>query len=182
MRSSRSGSAGRGRGSGALLSPFSRYVKYMAARKTVFRWIPARKRGYVVTVRGPLQDALSGDTIGHFLEEQRVRVLRGQTATLEYDFCPVECALEVVASRDGQPASGARVAVRGDPKSLRYAREGSAFLYLRPGQHLILIGHEDRACERPLEIDAVKKAVRLAVDLSDGTSRSRAAPPPWSRF
>ena len=150
------------------LSSFSRYVKYLAGRETVFRWIPARKRSYVVTVRGPLQDALSGDTIGHFLEEQRVRVLRGQTATLEYDFCPDECAVEVVASRDGQPASNARVAVRGDVKSLRYAREGTAFLYLRPGRHLILIGHEDRACERPLEIDAVKKAVRLAVDLGDG--------------
>jgi tetratricopeptide (TPR) repeat protein len=149
------------------LSSFSRYVKHMAGRETVFRWIPARKRGYVVTVRGPLQDALSGEIIGHFLEEQRVRVLRGQTAKLQYDFCPDECAVEVVVSRDGQRASNARIAVRGDAKSLRYAREGTAFLYLRPGRHLILVGHEDRACEHPLEIDAVKKAVRLTVDLGD---------------
>ena len=150
------------------LSSFSRYVKHMAGRETVFRWIPARKRDYVVTVRGPLQDAMNGQIIGHFLEEQRVRVLRGQTARLEYDFCPDECAVEVVVSRDGQLAGGARVAVRGDLKSLRYARVGNAFLYLRPGRHVILVGHEDRACERPLEIDAVKKAVRLTVDLDDG--------------
>jgi tetratricopeptide (TPR) repeat protein len=150
------------------LSSFSRYVKYMAGRETVFRWIPARKRGYVVTVRGPLEDAISGEVIGHFLEEQRVLVLRGQTAKLEYDFCPDECAVEVVVTRDGKAATGARAAVRGDLRSLRYAREGNAFLYLRPGQHLILVGHEDRACQRPIEIDNVKKALRVAVDLSDG--------------
>ena len=120
----------------------------MAGRETGFRWIPARKRDYFVTVRGPLQDAMNGTRIGHFLEEQRVRVLRGQSAKLEYDFCPEECAVEVVASLDGELARGARVAVRGDLKSLRYAREGNAFLYLRPGRHLILVGHQDRACER----------------------------------
>ena len=159
------------------LSSFSRYVKHMAGRETVFRWIPARKRVYVVTVRGPLQDAMNGEIIGHFLEEQRVRVLRGQTAKLEYNFCPEECAVEVVASRDGQLAKGARVAVRGDPKSLRYAREGNAFLYLRPGRHLILVGHEDRACERPLEVDSVKKALRLTVELGDGNDLAfRACP------
>jgi tetratricopeptide (TPR) repeat protein len=140
----------------------------MAGRETVFRWIPARKRGYVVTVRGPLQDAISGETIGHFLEEQRVQVIRGRTAKLEYDFCPDVCAVEIVVARDGQPATGARVAVRGDVKSLRYAREGTAFQYLGPGRHLILIGHQDRACERAVEIDAVKKAVRLTVDLGEG--------------
>jgi tetratricopeptide (TPR) repeat protein len=150
------------------LSSFSRYVKHMAGRETVFRWIPARKREYIVTVRGPLQDAMTGEIIGHFLEEQRVRVLRGQLAKLVYDFCPEECALEIVVSRDGQPAGLARVAVRGDLKSLRYAREGTAFLYLRPGSHVILIGHEDRACERVVEIDEVKKALRLTVDLGDG--------------
>jgi tetratricopeptide (TPR) repeat protein len=150
------------------LSSFSRYVKHMAGRETVFRWIPARKRGYVVTVRGPLQDAMSGETIGHFLEEQRVQVVRGRTAKLEYDFCPDECAVEIVVSKDGQRASGARVAVRGDLKSLRYAREGTAFEYLRPGRHTILIGYEDRACERAVELDGVKKAVRLTVDLGEG--------------
>ena len=82
----------------------------MAGRETIFRWIPARKRDYVVTVRGPLQDALNDETIGHFLEEQRVRVLRGQTVKVEYDFCPDECAVEVVAlagwrARAAAPAS-----------------------------------------------------------------------------
>jgi tetratricopeptide (TPR) repeat protein len=150
------------------LGSFSRYVKYLAGRETTFRWIPARKRGYVVTVRGPLQDALSGATIGHFLEEQRVQVVRGRTAKLEYDFCPDECAVEVVVSQDGQIATGARVAVRGDLKSLRYAREGTAFQYLRPGRHTILIGYQDRACERLVELDGAKKAIRLAVDLGEG--------------
>ena len=160
----------RKRASGRLarsLSTFSRYVKHMAGRETTFRWIPARKRDYVVTVRGPLQDALNNETIGHFLEEQRVRVLRGQTAKVEYDFCPEDCAVEVVALKDGEPAQGARVAVRGDSKSLRYARDGSAFLYLRPGQHTLLVGHQDRACERRLEIDPVKKAIRLTIELGD---------------
>jgi tetratricopeptide (TPR) repeat protein len=149
------------------LRSFSRYVKHMAGRETAFRWIPARKRDYVVTVRGPLEDAMSGEIVGHFLEEQRVRVKRGEIARLEYDFCPEDCAVEVVVWLDGQPARGARIAVRGDPRSLRYAREGSAFLYLPPGRHALVVGHRDRACERSLEIDPAKKAMRELVDLGD---------------
>ncbi len=149
------------------LSSFSRYVKHMVGRETIFRWIPARKREYVVTVRGPLQDAMSDEMIGHFLEEQRVRVIRGQSVKVSYDFCPEDCAVEIIAVQAGEPARGARVAVRGDPKSLRYAREGSAFLYLRPGAHTLLVGHQDRACERRLEIEPSKKALRLTIELGN---------------
>jgi tetratricopeptide (TPR) repeat protein len=148
------------------LASFSRYQKHMAGRETVFRWIPAR-RSYFVTVRGPLHDALGGALIGHFLEEQRVRIERGRPARLVYDFDPDECAVRVVVTRDGAPLPDARVALRGDRESLRYARDGSAFYYLAKGRHTICAGAGDRASERSLEIASLGRALQVDIDLAD---------------
>jgi len=152
------------------LRSLSRFRKQMAGRETTFRWIPARKRGYVVTVRGALLDAMSDDVIGHFLEEQRVRVERGKLARLVFDYCPDECAVEVRVVSDGAPAHGARAALRGDPGSLRYARGGNAFFYLGVGQHTLVAGAGDRASERTIRIAELANAVPVLIDLGDASA------------
>jgi hypothetical protein len=139
------------------LRSLSRYRKNMAGRETPFRWIPARTRAYYVTVRGPLLDAMGEEVIGHFLEEQRVRVERGKLARLSFDFCPNECAVEVKVVRGGQPARGARAARRGDPSSIRYPRGGTAYFYLGVGTHTIVAGAGDRAAEKTVHIAAIAR-------------------------
>jgi type IV pilus assembly protein PilF len=147
------------------LRSLSRYQKHMAGRETVFRWIPARKRAYYATVRGPLFDAMGDREIGHFLEEQRVRVVRGQTQRLVYDFNPDECAVHVTVLWNCEPARNARVALRDVSDSLRYARDGSAFFYLGKGSHTVLAGAADRATERTIEIRSVENAIPIDIDL-----------------
>ncbi len=143
-----------------------RFERHMAGRETLFRWIPARKLPYTVTVAGPLLDARGEEIIGHFLEEQRVSVNRGMTSKLTFDFRPRECAVEVRISEGGRPASRGRVAVEGDPSSLRYAREGVAYLYLGVGQYTILVGCPDAAAGLPLEIHSVESAIPLQIDFA----------------
>jgi tetratricopeptide (TPR) repeat protein len=147
------------------LRSLSRYHKHMAGRETAFRWIPARRREYFVTVRGPLFDAMGAEQIGHFLEEQRVRVQRGRTARLTYDFNPSECALQVNVYWNGEPARSARVALRDVPDSLRYARDGRAFFYVGKGSHTVLVGAVDRATERGVEVRSVENALQVDLDL-----------------
>jgi tetratricopeptide (TPR) repeat protein len=141
-----------------------RFERHMAGRETVFRWIPARKGNYTVTVGGPLLDAQGGEIIGHFLEERPVRVRRGQTQKLEFDFRPKECAVEVFISDGGQPAAGGRAAVWGDRDSIRYARDGTAYLYLGLGSYTIAIGSKDSAAALPLEVKSLASAIPLDVD------------------
>jgi len=144
-----------------------RFERHMAGRETTFRWIPARKGPYTVTVAGPLLDARGEEIIGHFLEEQRVRVRRGRAALLEFDFRPKECAVEVRISADGRPVQAARVAVRGDPSSLRYARDGVAYIYLGLGSYTLLVGSHDAAGQFDLEITSLDSAIPLHADLAN---------------
>jgi len=148
------------------LSSFSRYRKRMVGRETLFRWLPARRVPYYVTVEGPLYDAMGDQVIGNFLEEQRVRIERGQTAKLTYDFNPSEVAVQVSVVWNGKPVRNARVALRDDPSSLRYARDGSVFFYLGKGAHALCAGAGDRATERGIEIDALDNAIPVDIDLS----------------
>ncbi len=147
------------------LRRIGRFEQHMVARESVFRWIPARARSYTLTVRGPLFDAMGEDVIGHFLEQREVRVQRGRTSRVEFDFDPKEVAVEVAVSCGGRPAAGARVARQGVPASLRYARDGSSFLYLPKGRHTILVGGRDRVAAVPLEIESLRSAIPLPVDL-----------------
>ncbi len=144
-----------------------RFERHMAGRETVFRWIPARSAGYTVTVGGPLLDARGKDIIGHFLEEQRARVRRGDLTRLDFDFRPRECAVEIDLHEGGGPAVGGRVALAGDPSSLRYARDGKAYLYLGKGEHTILVGSKDAAAEFNVLIDKFDAAVPLKVDIGE---------------
>ena len=143
-----------------------RYQRHMAGAETVFRLIPARKQPYTVTVSGPLMDARGEEIIGHFLEEQRVAVRRRRATPLVFDFRPKEVAVEVTVKEDGRPARAARVAVQGDPSSLRYARDGVAYLYLGLGSYTILVGCGDAAASFEIDVTSLAKAIPLQVDMS----------------
>ena len=145
-----------------------RYSKYMAGGETRFKWIPARpKAPYYVTVGGPLLDSKGEEVIGHFLEEQRITVRRRALTAADFDFRPKECAIEIRVLKDGQPAAQARVALRGDPGSLRYASDGLAFLYLGLGKYTLLVGSHDAAAEYPFEVYSLATAIPITIDLAD---------------
>src|SRR5262249_1539859 len=144
-----------------------RYEQHMAERQSTFRWIPARRADYTITVGGPLLDATGKEIIGHFLQEQKIRVRRGAVTDVEFDFRPRECAVEVAVNEDGRPVANARVAVAGDRSSLRYARDGVAYLYLGRGDYTIRVGSKDTAAEFRVQIDSLDAAVPLHVDLAE---------------
>jgi tetratricopeptide (TPR) repeat protein len=148
------------------LRSLSRFERQMAGRQTLFRWIPARKRSYYVTVKGPLMDATGEEIIGHFLETQKIRVFRGKTTALEYDFRPKECGVEIRVQNDGVPIKGAKIALRGDSSSLRYAREGSAIIPLGEGTHQLVIGAADRVAEYQVRIESLGRSVQVLAELT----------------
>ncbi|HTO07638.1 MAG TPA: protein kinase, partial [Myxococcota bacterium] len=119
---------------------------------TEFHWIPARRRQYYVTVRGPLIHATTNELIGDFLEEQLVRVLRGKRITVKFDMRPKEASLEVRVTGLPKGVTHAGIALRGNPRSLRYVSDAAVFLYLKPGRHTLLVGAGERLCERELEV------------------------------
>jgi tetratricopeptide (TPR) repeat protein len=144
-----------------------RFSRHMVGRETRFKWIPARAGHYTITVGGPLLDARGEEVVGFFLEEQKAHVRRGGVTELDYDFRPQECAVEVKVAQNGEPAAEARVAVAGDPSSLRYARDGVAFLYVGKGEYTILVGTKDAAAEFRIFVDKLDAAVPLHVDLGE---------------
>ena len=144
-----------------------RFERHMAGRETTFRWIPARRGDYTVTVGGPLLDATGKEIIGHFLEEQKIRVRRRAATTLDFDFRPRECAIEVKLADHGRPVAGGRVSVAGDRSSMRYTRDGMAYLYLGKGDYTILVGSKDAVAEFRVLIAKLDAAIPLHVDLGE---------------
>jgi tetratricopeptide (TPR) repeat protein len=144
-----------------------RFEQHMVGRETKLNWIPARRADYTITVGGPLLDATGKQIIGHFLQEQKLRVRRGSVTEVEFDFRPRECAVEVKVKENGQPVDSARVAVAGNPSSLRYAREGTAYLYLPKGEYTVIVGSKDTVAEFMVRIDKLDAAIPLHVDLAE---------------
>jgi serine/threonine-protein kinase len=145
---------------------------------TQFHWIPARRRSYYVTVRGPLQNAASGELIGDFLEEQLVRVRRGARVTVKFDMRPKEASLEIQVTGAPKGESHVAIALRGNPRSLRYVSDAPVFLYVKPGRHALLVGSGDRLFERLLDVksfDPVKVLVDVARETGAIFSGSSAA-------
>jgi len=149
------------------LRSLSRYERHMVGRQTLFRWIPARKRSYHVSVKGPLMDATGENIIGHFLETQKIGVTRGKTAVLEYDFRPKECGVEIQVQLGGTPIQGAKIALRGEPSSLRYARDGHAIVPLGEGAHRLLVGADDRVAEYNVNIESLGRSIQVLAELAD---------------
>ncbi len=149
------------------LNSFSRYQRNMIGGDIIFRWIPARKRSYHVTVKGPLMDMAGNEIIGHFLETQRARVSRGRPTKLEYDFRPKETALEIQAMNGEKPVTGARIALRGQNSLIRYARNGSTIIPIGQGTHRLLVASADCVAEYTLNIETLGRSIQLLAQLAD---------------
>jgi tetratricopeptide (TPR) repeat protein len=141
----------------------SRFEQHMVAREAHFRGVPARQ--YMLVVEGVLRDAQGETAIQRCTEQKSVRVSRGLTERVQFEFEPHEAPVEVVALWKGRPLSKARVGVRGDPASVRFSLDGVRRLAFPRGEHELLIGGVDLVVERKIVIDSFRP-VRLAVDLS----------------
>ncbi len=148
------------------LESLSRFEHRLDGKQSVFRWIPARRKEYYLTVRGPLIDPTTNDLIGDFLEERTVRVRRWCAVRTEFDLAPKECAVRVVVTLAGKELEGARVAVKGRAGSQRFAKEGTAFVYLPAGEHVVVAAGEGQVAERSLLIETLDP-VKLAVELGE---------------
>ncbi len=122
---------------------WARFSKSMVGRETMFGWIPAGQR--YVMVHGLLQDEQTRDVIGSFLEERKVKVARGKTTEIRFDFQRIDAPLEVrLAVAEGQAMPQVPIALRGNPDSIRYVREGSTVFHVTNGQHGVLVAEQDR--------------------------------------
>ena len=143
-------------------SAATRFEHTMVSRETHFRDLQARN--YVVMVYGYLQPLDGEKILATHLVEQQVRVRRGRTERLDFDFYPSECTLDVKVVWERRPVPDALVAIRGTPGSVRYARGAAARLALNQGTHVLVVGSGDRVIERELEI-ASYQPINLEVDL-----------------
>jgi tetratricopeptide (TPR) repeat protein len=122
----------------------------MVGRETRMSWLPARS--WYVAVHGLLQETSSQEVIGNYLEERQVRIQRGKTTEVAFDFRRKAAPIEVRVQREESETSPVRVAVLGEPDSLRFVKENLATVFLAKGSHTVLVGVEDRVFERNVEV------------------------------
>ena len=65
----------------------------MVGRETRMSWLPART--WYVAVHGLLQDTTSHEVIGNYLEEKKVKLARGDSAQVIFDFRRKAAPIEV---------------------------------------------------------------------------------------
>ena len=114
-------------------------------RDGLFRMVPARS--WYVAVYGLLQDPKTQEVIGNYVEERRVKVARGTSNPLKFDFRPHEAPVEirlVTSAGEGDQLADVQavVALRGQADSTRYVRGGTE-LDVSNGQHTVVVGWED---------------------------------------
>jgi len=143
-------------------SAASRFEHTMVARETHFRDLQARS--YVVMVYGYLQPLDDEKILATHLVEQKVRVRRGHTERLDFDFHPSECTLDVNLVWERRPVTEALVAIRGTPGSLRYARGATVSVSLAQGTHVLVVGSGDRVTEHEINITSYQP-ISMEVDL-----------------
>jgi tetratricopeptide (TPR) repeat protein len=143
---------------------WSRFRRFMAQRDNAFKMIPARS--YYVCVHGVMQDE-KGEIVGSYLEERRVKIPRGGTLDVSFDFRPREAALEVRLVRpEGDTNGVARVCVRGMPATMRFVKEETTTLYVSKGEHFVVVGYGDCVFERRVAISELT-AHQVTVGLVD---------------
>ncbi len=142
----------------------SRSVHPMVARETRFSALAARR--YRVEVDGFLQSNGQEAVVTTRQEEREVRVRRGRTVRVDFDFHPRECPLEVKATWDGRPMLDALVGLRSAPGAVRYARGSAVRLGVPLGESTLLVGSGDRVAQRALRVSSFEPA-SVGVDLAD---------------
>lgn len=120
-----------------------------------FRWVPARRARYYLTIRGPLVDATTDGLIGEFLEERFVKIERGKVTHFDFDLCRREATVNVEVKRGDRPVSEARVGLRGVPGSTRFCPGGKGSIFISAGEHVVVVGTEDRVAEKTIYIEGL---------------------------
>jgi hypothetical protein len=92
-------------------------------------------------------------------------VRRGKSATAKFDLRPKETSIEITVSGVDKASGPVAVALRGDPKSLRYVSDAPKWLYLKQGTYTLVVGHGDRLFERLFEVRSFD-AMRMPLDLN----------------
>jgi tRNA A-37 threonylcarbamoyl transferase component Bud32 len=144
-------------------SASSRTERHLVSRETDFPGVPTGR--CFVTVDGFLQPLDDETVIGTHFDEQEIRVRRGHTVRLDFDFHPKQCPVDVKVLWDKKPVNEALVAWRGQPHSLRYARGGPVRLGIERGQHTLVVGSGDRVAELPVDVLAFQP-VAVEIDLA----------------
>ena len=144
----------------------TRFEHFLVTRETHFRGIPARS--YWVTVEGRvLNEGGDGELVR---AEREVRVERARSKSLVVDLRPRLAPVEVRIMRRGTSVREGRVALGGDPTSMRLAKLGRARLSLPLGTHRILVAADDAAAESALTVQGVEP-ITLVIDLDDAQAR-----------
>jgi tRNA A-37 threonylcarbamoyl transferase component Bud32 len=141
-----------------------RTERHLVSREADLREVPTGR--WYVTVDGFVQPPDDEAVIATHFDEQQVRVRRGHTVRIDFDFRPKQCPVDVKVTWDKRPVNDALVAWRGLPLSLRYARGGPVRLGVERGEHVLVVGSGDRVAELPVSVSSFKpQAVEL--DLAD---------------
>ncbi|MGI9432044.1 MAG: protein kinase domain-containing protein [Myxococcota bacterium] len=145
----------------------SRLEHNMVSRETHFRGVPART--WYVVLEGWLEEIEGERRRSSVLEEREVWLQRARTQRVEFDLRPRVAPVEVRIVSRGEVAPSARIALAGDPTSLRYARDGFARLSLPPGRYRLVAAGVDAVAERTLLIEDLAPQT-LVIDLGDGAT------------
>ncbi len=140
----------------------SQFEHNLIASETHFRGIPARS--YWCTIEGVLEKP-DGEQQREW-RDREVKVEKGKTVPVCFDLRPEGCPVEVRILAGGEPVGAARLALGGDPTSMRLAKSGVGRLLLPIGTHSLLIGSIDRAAERRIEVESFDPLM-IEVDLDE---------------
>jgi tetratricopeptide (TPR) repeat protein len=141
----------------------TRFEHFLVARETQFRGLPARS--YWVTIEGLIQ-ANGSDARQPVREEREARVEKDRSTRLVVDLRPELAPLELRIVRGGAAVREGRVALGGDPTSLRLAKLGRVRLSVPRGAHRILVGADGAGGERTVLVESFD-AQTLSLDLDD---------------
>ncbi len=153
----------------------SRTDRHLVSRETDFNGI--RTGHWYVSLDGFVQPQDDETVIGTYFEEQEVRIRRGGTVRVEFDFHPKQCPVDVKVLWDKRPVSEALVAWRGVPHSLRYARGGPVRIGAPQGDQVLVVGSGDRVAEVAVSVPSFQP-ISVELDLADrGTLLFTGCPP-----
>jgi len=142
----------------------SRTDRHLVARETDFNGVRAGR--WFVCLDGFVQPQDDEAVIATYFEEQEIRIRRGHTERVEFDFHPKQCPVDVKVAWDGRPVTDALVAWRGTPHSLRYARGGPVRIGASQGDPVLVVGSGDRVAELELSVHSFQP-ITVDLDLAD---------------
>ncbi len=142
----------------------SRTDRHLVARETDFHGV--RTGVWHVCLDGFVQPQEDEAVIATYFEEQEVRIRRGGTVRVEFDFHPKQCPVDVKVLWDKRPVNEALVAWRGVPHSLRYARGGPVRIGAPQGDQVLVVGSGDRVAEVPVSVPSFQP-IAVELDLAD---------------